>query len=102
MRYNFIIIFPCALLRAYHCKKGVDMAYYIDLFSPETYAAFTSSDRGVSGFRMRQKGIAAAVRPGDKLLCYMTKLSRWVGVLEVVSEYFLDDTPVFLPAADPF
>lgn len=78
------------------------MAYYIDLFSPATYGAFTASDRSISGFRMRQKGIAATIRPGDKLICYMTKLSRWVGVLEVVSEYFLDDTPVFLPAADPF
>ena len=78
------------------------MAYYIDLFSPETYGAFTSSDRTISGFRMRQQSIAAMVKPGDKLICYMTKLSRWVGVLEVVSDYFLDDTPIFLPTEDPF
>lgn len=78
------------------------MAYYIDLFSPETYGAFTSSDRTISGFRMRQQSIAATVKPGDKLICYMTKLSRWVGVLEVVSDYFLDDTPIFLPTEDPF
>lgn len=78
------------------------MAYYTDLFSPETYGAFTSSDRSVSGFRMRQQSIASTIRPGDKLMCYMTKLSRWVGVLEVVSDYFLDDAPIFLPTADPF
>lgn len=78
------------------------MAYYTNLFSPETYGAFTASDRGISGFRMRQQSVAATVKPGDKLICYMTKLSRWVGVLEVVSDYFLDDTPIFLPTADPF
>lgn len=78
------------------------MAYYTDLFSPETYGAFTSSDRSISGFRVRQQNIATAVKLGDKLICYMTKLSRWVGVLEVVSDYFLDDTPIFLPTADPF
>lgn len=78
------------------------MAYYTDLFSPETYGAFTASDRAVSGFRLRQEGIAATIRPGDKLICYMTKLSRWIGILEVTSTYFLDDTPIFLPTADPF
>lgn len=78
------------------------MAYYLDLFSPETYGAFTASDRSISGFRMRQKRIAAGIVPGDKLICYMTKLSRWTGILEVTSHYFLDDTPIFLPMADPF
>lgn len=78
------------------------MAYYTDLFSPETYSAFTASDRSISGFRMRQQSVAVTVKPGDKLICYMTKLSRWVGILEVVSDYFLDDTPIFLPTADPF
>ena len=78
------------------------MAYYTDLFSPETYGAFTASDRSISGFRIRQQSIAAAIKPGDKLICYMTKLSRWVGILEVVSDYFLDDTPIFLPTSDPF
>ncbi len=78
------------------------MAYYIDLFSPETYNAFTLSDQSVSGFRERQRGVAARVKPGDKLVCYVTKLSRWVGVLEVASEYFIDESPVFTAADDPF
>ena len=78
------------------------MAYYVNLFSPETYRAFTASDRSVTGFRERCMGVAAHVRPGDKLICYMTKLSRWVGVLEVTSTCFVDNTPVFVQANDPF
>lgn len=78
------------------------MAYYIDLFSPDTYQAFTNSDMTVSGFRERQKGVAATMRPGDKLICYVTKLSRWVGVLEVTSNYFINDNPIFTATADPF
>ncbi len=46
--------------------------------------------------------MADKIKPGDKLLCYMTKLSRWFGVLEVASEHFRDDTPIFYPADDPF
>jgi predicted RNA-binding protein len=78
------------------------MAYYLDLFSPETYEAFSRSDQTVSGFRARQKNAADKIKRGDKLLCYMTKLSRWVGVLEVVSGPFEDAVPIFYPESDPF
>jgi len=33
------------------------MAYFIDLFSPETYEAFAHSSRDVSGFRLRWRGV---------------------------------------------
>lgn len=78
------------------------MTYYIDLFSPETYQKFSDSDKSISGFRDRQKGVAATMQPGDKLICYVTKLSRWIGVLEVSSKYFIDDTPIFTQVADPY
>ncbi len=78
------------------------MAYYIDLFSPDTYQTFTNSDKTVSGFRATQKNLASKIRPGDKFICYLTKLKRWVGVLEVTSDYFIDDKPIFTSVADPF
>lgn len=78
------------------------MNYFTNLFSPETHAAFTRSDQQVSGFRVRQRTAADRVRVGDKLLCYLTKLSRWVGVFEVISGAFEDNTPVFQEQDDPF
>lgn len=78
------------------------MAYYIDLFSPETYLAFSNSNREVSGFREHRRGTAANIKPGDTFICYMTKLSRWTGVLEVSSGYFIDDHPIFMQSNDPF
>lgn len=78
------------------------MAYYLDLFSPETYEIFTKSNRDISGFRVRQQNAASRIAVGDKLICYMTKLSRWVGVLEVMSECFRDDKPLFYETDDPF
>ncbi len=78
------------------------MAYYLDLFSPETYEAFSRSARDISGFRPRQESIANRIQVGDKFICYMTKLSRWVGILEVVSPYYKDDTSLFLADNDPF
>lgn len=78
------------------------MAYWTDLFTPDTFEAFARSDRTVSGFRESQKAFAEKVRPGDVFVCYMVRLSRWIGVLEVESGSFIDDTPIFTPAPDPF
>lgn len=78
------------------------MAYYLDLFSPETYEAFGRSDRSISGFRMRQRNVARRIKPGDKFVCYMTRLSRWMGMLEVLEGPFDDDRPIFYPENDPF
>jgi predicted RNA-binding protein len=78
------------------------MAYYLDLFSPATYEAFSKSDRIISGFRTRQRSVAQRIKPGDRLVCYMTKLSRWIGILEVESGPFEDATPIFYPDDDPF
>lgn len=78
------------------------MAYYLDLFSPETYKAFSESPRDISGFRPRQRNAAHAVKIGDKLICYVTRISRWFGLLEVASTVFEDSTPRFYAQEDPF
>lgn len=78
------------------------MAYYTNLFSPSTYEAFSASDRTISGFGVRQRNLAARLQPGDKLICYLTKVSRWVGVLTVESTVFEDHSPIFIPENDPF
>lgn len=78
------------------------MAYYIDLFSPETYRAFSDSDRSTSGFRSRHEGLAKRIVPGDTLVCYVTKLSRWIGLLTVNQGPYKDDTPIFVTESDPF
>ncbi len=40
------------------------MNYWTDLFTPETYEAFSCSDRSVSGFRETQRAMAERVRVG--------------------------------------
>jgi hypothetical protein len=78
------------------------MRYFLNLFSPDTYEAFMKSDRQISGFRTRQRNAVMRLQKGDILLCYMTRLSRWFGVLEVISEAFEDDYPIFQQQNDPF
>ncbi len=78
------------------------MTYWSNLFTPETYEAFSRSDRTVSGFRESQRPMADKVCVGDKFICYMVRMSRWVGVLDVLSEPYIDNSPLFVPDDDPF
>lgn len=78
------------------------MKYFVTVFSPETHALFSASDRAQAGYRARQRKAAERVSVGDILVCYMTRLSRWVGLLEVTSSVFEDTSPVFADKDDPF
>ena len=78
------------------------MTYYTNLFSPETYEAFTRSSRDTSGFKETQIAFAERVQPGDRFVCYMTKLSRWIGILEIAEPYRIERTPLFYADDDPF
>jgi hypothetical protein len=78
------------------------MNYWSDLFTPETFEGFARSDRTISGFRESQRSMAEKVRVGDKFICYMVRMSRWIGVLDVLDGPFTDSTPIFVPDEDPF
>jgi predicted RNA-binding protein len=79
------------------------MRYWLDLFTPYTWDRFKEHGAAISGFRPRQRKTAyQRIKTGDLLLCYLIKLSRWCGVLEVISEAFEDTTPIFAEANDPF
>ena len=85
-----------------HTIEGQSMAYFLNLFTPETWTAFREHGAGVSGFRHRQRRMATdELKPGDVFLCYLVRLSRWCGVLEITSQAYSDDTPIFANP-DPF
>ena len=72
------------------------MNYLLNLFTPETWNAFCESGSGVTGIRHRYRRLAReGVSQGDFLICYLTRLSRWCGLLEVQSEAYSDDSPIF-------
>lgn len=72
------------------------MAFFLNLFNPETWAAFQDHGATISGFRHRQRNIARErIKPGDIFICYLVRLSRWCGALEIVSGSFEDSSPIF-------
>jgi hypothetical protein len=75
--------------------------YWLDLFTGTTWKEFLAAGGQISGFRESRWKSMQKMRPGDYLLCYLTGLSRWVGVLEVVSAPFRDETPIWKDESFP-
>jgi hypothetical protein len=69
--------------------------YYLDLFTGTTWEEFLQHNATVTGFRETRKKTAKNVKPGDYFLCYITGISRFVGVLEVKSAMYIDHTPLW-------
>jgi len=78
------------------------MSYYLHLFSPFTYEEFLSAKKYIPGFRPGLLNAAQKLQPGDVLICYLTKVSRWVGALRVTGELYEDHSPRFATTKDPF
>lgn len=70
------------------------MNYWLDLFTGTTWKQFRDAGANISGFRESQVKRASKVQPGDILICYLTGVSRWVGLLKVVRRSD-DQTPIW-------
>src|SRR5215207_1339738 len=70
-------------------------SYWLDLFTFETWTEFLAAGGKVSGFREQRWKTVQTMRPGDILLCYLTGVSRWVGLLEATGLPFKDSTPIW-------
>jgi hypothetical protein len=69
--------------------------YWLDLFTGTTWDEFLAAAGSVSGFRESRWTTVKRIIPGDLFLCYVTGVSRFIGLLEVQSEAFKDDAPIW-------
>lgn len=72
-----------------------DRTYWLDLFTGTTWDEYLEAGGDVSGFRESRWKTVQRMKPGDHLLCYLTGVSRFVGVLEVTGPAFQDDEPIW-------
>jgi len=75
--------------------------YWLDLFTGTTWQEFLDAGAKVSGFRESRWKTVQAIRQGDVLICYLTGLSRFIGLLEVASEPFRDDSKIWKDESFP-
>jgi predicted RNA-binding protein len=69
--------------------------YWVQVFNENTWREFLDFGGRVTGFRQTRWRYIQQVKMGDVLLCYMSRHSKWVGILEVDSAPYLDLTPIW-------
>ncbi len=69
--------------------------YWLGLSTWTTWKEFIEAGAKVSGYRESRWKIVQKMKPGDYLLCYLTGVSRFIGVFEVTSEPFQDSSPIW-------
>ncbi|MGO9914175.1 MAG: hypothetical protein ACLQIB_05595 [Isosphaeraceae bacterium] len=75
--------------------------YWLTVFTAETWKEFQDHGGDVAGFGERRWASVQKIRPGDYLLCYVTRVSRFVGLLEAVGEPFFDRRAIWSSAVFP-
>lgn len=69
--------------------------YYLALFNEETWNEFIKKGSSVYGTTFKKRRRMEKTIPGDFLICYVTKLSRFVGLLEITSKAYIDDSRIW-------
>lgn len=69
--------------------------YWLDLFTGITWDEFRAAGANVSGFRDSRWNRVQKIKRGDYLLCYLTGVSRFIGILEIIGEPYKDNSPIW-------
>jgi predicted RNA-binding protein len=77
------------------------MAYWIVVGSEENMRIAEERGFDMFGFKSTRRREVSKMKPGDKLVFYLTKIMKFGGIAEVTSEHFEDHTKVFKSEKKP-
>ena len=75
--------------------------YWLALFTGTTWEEFLEYGAKTMGFKETKKKSVQKISPGDYLICYVSGISRFIGVLEVSSKPYFDETKIWKMATFP-
>lgn len=73
----------------------MDPKYYLALFNEETWNEFLDNGSSIYGTNLNKQRRMETINVGDFLICYVTKLSRFVGLLKINSKAYLDNSRIW-------
>jgi len=73
----------------------VEGSYWLVVSSPGNFETTRSLGFGVQGFKARHERRTAGMRPGDRLLWYLTGLGVFAATATVTSSRFEEHTPIW-------
>jgi predicted RNA-binding protein len=77
------------------------VAYWIVVGSPENFEIAKARGFDMFGFKSTRRRESAEMRPGDKLIFYLTGVMKFGGVANVESTVYEDHAPVFKSEKKP-
>jgi predicted RNA-binding protein len=77
------------------------MTYWIVVGSEENMRVAEARGFDMFGFKSTRRSEAAQMKPGDKLIFYLTKIMKFGGLAEITSDYFEDHAKVFKSEKKP-
>ena len=69
--------------------------YFVGVFTVESWREFKRHGGKVMGFNEKKAAAASRLQPGDRILCYLSKVSAFVGFMEVAGPAYTDSTPIW-------
>lgn len=69
--------------------------YWLDLFTGTTWQEFLNAGGNITGFREKRWKIVQQIKVGDYLICYLTGVSRFIGILEVTKPAYKDTSSIW-------
>lgn len=75
--------------------------YWVDVFTGTTWQEFLNAGANVSGFSERRWATIQGMEKGDYLLCYVSGIMRWIGVLEVTGKAKRDSSKIWEDSVYP-
>ena len=83
---------PVELVNRHSVREPVD---FLGVFTVESWREFLRHGGQVMGFNAKKAGIASRLLPGDRILCYLSKVSAFAGWMEVTGPSYLDTKPLW-------
>jgi predicted RNA-binding protein len=78
-----------------------EFSSYIVVGGPENFAKTRALGFTMHGLKSTRRKMAANIKPGDRLIFYLTGIKRFAGIVRVTSEMFEDHTPIWSNAKKP-
>jgi hypothetical protein len=75
--------------------KTANLNYYLGLFTVKSWEEFLRHGAHTMGFTDKKKTSAGKLQAGDLILCYLSKVSAFVGILEVTGPAFSDNRQIW-------
>ncbi len=77
------------------------MAAWIVVGSPENFEIAKSRGFDMFGFKSTRRRESAEMKPGDKIIFYLTGVMKFGGIVTITSDVFEDHSPVFKSEKKP-